>query len=609
LEILVAARRGLFFISQRQADAKLGSRSAISSPGRATVYTQVIESSQTSGEPPPGPQCWGNQTPAANLNSPKIGGWGAEKVSSEVGTDLCVQGRAVGAKHLGPDRVQSWRHPNAAPTSHATLNNLIAAAVSWGLIGSSLWPSPTLAASNPAPICPAQLSAQLDAIADQPQFARAHWGIWVQTLKADPAQRQVLYGRNADRLFVPASNVKLLTTAAVLQRFGPQHKLRTVVMADRADPSNSTLRLIGHGDPSLQDAQLQALAQQLQRRGIRRVTQLILDESDYQGDPVNPAWDWGDVQSADGALPTALILNGNVIGLKLAPQTLGQPLKIVWDDPADGAGLTIENRSRTVAAPAPEFTEVTRNSAGVVEITGQLQLGSPPEPDAMATPNPTRYFADHLQRTWTALGISIGPLTVIHQHSPMPPGWTEVARLESPPLAELIKTTHQQSDNLYAETLLRALGAAPAAAATQTDSTLAAGLQQVSAQLTALGVDPAGYVLADGSGLSRRNGVSPVALGQTLQGMHAQPWGQVYRGSLPIGGVSGTLADRLADTAGRIQAKTGTLTGVTALSGYASGDLPVVFSVILNQSTAPKADQRRAIDAMARLLSRLQSCP
>ena len=347
---------------------------------------------------------------------------------------------------------------------------------------------PVVAVNSPIPsICPAQLSAQIAAIADQPQFARAHWGIWVQTLNADSAQRQVLYSRNADRLFVPASNTKLLTTAAVLQKFGPQYRLRTVVLGhvtNPADPTAWTLRLVGQGDPSLQDGQLTALAQQLQRRGIRRVNRLILDDSHYSGDPVNPTWDWGDVQSADGALPTALILNGNVIGLKLAPQTLGQPLKITWDHPADVAGLTIENHSHTVAAPQPEFTDVTQTSAGVVQITGQLQIGSPPEPDAMVTPDPTRYFAEHLQRAWAAVGLPIGPLTVTHQPRQPPTGSVaEVAAIESPPLADLIKTTNQASDNLYAETLLRTLGAAPGAAATGR-STLAAGLNEISAQLT-----------------------------------------------------------------------------------------------------------------------------
>jgi serine-type D-Ala-D-Ala carboxypeptidase/endopeptidase (penicillin-binding protein 4) len=155
-------------------------------------------------------------------------------------------------------------------------------------------------------------------------------------------------------------------------------------------------------------------------------------------------------------------------------------------------------------------------------------VGSPPEADGLVVSDPTRYFADHLQRSWAAAGLPIGQLTLRHQRDPMAAGWTEVAAIASPPLADLVKTTNQQSDNLYAETLLRTLGAA---AETPATDTLEAGLEQVGRQLTALGVDPAGYALVDGSGLSRRNWISPRALGQTLQLINVQPQGALYRGS------------------------------------------------------------------------------
>jgi D-alanyl-D-alanine carboxypeptidase/D-alanyl-D-alanine-endopeptidase (penicillin-binding protein 4) len=138
------------------------------------------------------------------------------------------------------------------------------------------------------------------------------------------------------------------------------------------------------------------------------------------------------------------------------------------------------------------------------------------------------------------------------------------------------------------------------------------GLEVVKANLTQLGVDPANYVLVDGSGLSRRNLVTPEAFVETLRGMAKTPAGSVYRASLPVAGKSGTLKDRFQNTSaeGIVQAKTGTLTGVVSLSGYVNSPKyePLVFSIIVNQSEQPTTVVRQAIDEIVVLLTRLHRC-
>jgi D-alanyl-D-alanine carboxypeptidase/D-alanyl-D-alanine-endopeptidase (penicillin-binding protein 4) len=193
-------------------------------------------------------------------------------------------------------------------------------------------------------------------------------------------------------------------------------------------------------------------------------------------------------------------------------------------------------------------------------------------------------------------------------------GERELAAVESPPLSVLLVQTNRESNNLYAETLLRSLQASikrSLGAGANLDSS-ETGLNQVKATLTDLGIDPESYVLADGSGLSRQNLVSPEAIAKTLKLMAQTPQAAVYRASLPTAGVSGTLQRRFLNTAvqGNLQAKTGTLSGVSALAGYLNvpGYQPLVFSIMVNQSDRSTTALRQAIDEIVLLLTRLRYC-
>jgi serine-type D-Ala-D-Ala carboxypeptidase/endopeptidase (penicillin-binding protein 4) len=200
-----------------------------------------------------------------------------------------------------------------------------------------------------------------------------------------------------------------------------------------------------------------------------------------------------------------------------------------------------------------------------------------------------------------------------------PPAVTspELAFVESPPIAKLIEQTNQDSDNLYAEALLQTIGTIAQqrrpSQFTAEDTPTTAGLKTLATTLATIGVDRAGYELVDGSGLARLNRLTPTALVQTLQGMSRQPTRTVFQNSLPIAAQSGTLTHRFRNTpaAGIVQAKTGTLTGVASLSGYLQPPhyRPIVFSLLLNQSTLPAAKNREAIDAIVQILAQLKSCP
>ena len=461
----------------------------------------------------------------------------------------------------------------------------------------TLWLKPAAAQAG---ICPAQLSDKISAITNRSEFRRSRWGILVQTL----GDRQTLYAQDAERYFIPASNLKLLTTAAVLEVLGDRYTIRTSVY--QSDPG--VFRVVGRGDPGLTDAELDQLAKQIRDRHITQINQLIADDHYFQGDAINPTWEWEDVQSGYGAPVNSLILNENLIGLTLFPQSLGQPLRVVWDDPAEGTRWQIDNRSRTVAATAEESVQVGRDlERSQLNVRGQLRVGSKPETAAIAITQPSRYFLQRFKQALRQRGIQVAQSFVATE--PTETQGAEIAAVESEPLAKLIAEVNQQSNNLYAESLLRTLGVTQSPRA---DSSLDAGLEAMKKALFQLGIDSASYNLADGSGVSRHNWVTPETLVQTLQGMARSPNSAVYRNSLAVAGRIGSLQNRFLDTpvAGKFQGKTGFVSGSIALSGYLEPPdySPLVLSILINQFDRPTEEIREAIDEIVILLAQLQRC-
>jgi serine-type D-Ala-D-Ala carboxypeptidase/endopeptidase (penicillin-binding protein 4) len=453
-------------------------------------------------------------------------------------------------------------------------------------------------------ICPAQLAEAIASIVNAPSLHRAHWGILVETLEPNPV---TLYAQAADQYFTPASNVKLLITAAALTQLGSQFRIRTSLYQNETE--QRVVRVVGRGDPSLTDTELRQLAQQIAQRGIRQIDVLRVDDQYFRGDAINVTWEWEDIQAGYGAAVNSLILNQNAIGLTLIPQALGNPLQVVWDDPAIGQNWQIDNRSRTVAKNAPEFLQVGRDfDRPILRVAGQLQVGSASEPVAISVPQPTAYFAQRFRQILSDVGIQVQQVEVATDA--LSAQAVEIAGITSPALAELLIETNQHSNNLYAEALLRSLGQTQAPSG---GSSLESGLEVLQATLTRLGIAKDGYVLVDGSGLSRHNLISPKALVQTLQSMARSPDASTYRNSLSVAGRSGTLRHRFQDSVvqNHLQGKTGFISGAAALSGYLepSHYSPLAFSIIVNQFDRPIGEVQQAIDQVVEQLARVQPCP
>ncbi|BFM41247.1 probable D-alanyl-D-alanine carboxypeptidase [Synechocystis sp. LKSZ1] len=445
-------------------------------------------------------------------------------------------------------------------------------------------------------LCPADFRQRVDTHLQQPELAQAHWGILLQASD----EQEPLYARNADQLFVPASNVKLLTTAAALVALGPDYQFQTPIYASGQGPVLRQLRLVAQGDPSLSEDQLRATAESLKAKGVNRIQTLILEDSSDPTQDHPPSWEWDDLLYGYAPPINRAILNQNQVALTLTPGQPGEALNIRWSDPLAGAQFQVINRSRTALNPSrpPEIKGIY--GQGQLIISGELAPRAEADVTYLAIPKPRDYFLATWHQILVEQGIQIEAERI--ESSPTTEAQKLILVITSPPLSTLIQTTNQESNNLYAETLRQQL----ARLWPQDQNLLAQPLQQ-------LNIKASDYSLRDGSGLSRHNLASPRLLTQVLQNLQASPWATVYKQSLPVAGQTGTLKSRFLNTdlAGNLTAKTGTLGGVVSLSGYLSRkDASLLtFSILVNNARTPLPELRQALDKILALAYQTGPCP
>jgi serine-type D-Ala-D-Ala carboxypeptidase/endopeptidase (penicillin-binding protein 4) len=465
--------------------------------------------------------------------------------------------------------------------------------------------STTQTQTTPA-ICPTQLSTAINEIIDRPELKRYRWGIVVKSLNGT----DLLYNREGDRLFTPASNVKLITTAVALRQLGVSTRLRTSVYQLPSTGNAANLLVVGRGDPTLTLTQLQSIAQQLQQRGTKQVAQISFDDGYFRGEQTNGDWEWGDL-STDYAPPiNNLMLGQNTLSLIVRPKQVGEPLSYTWSNPTLNS-WQIDNQTLTVASTQDTGVgAIAVFGKPLLRLTGTLGVNGEAAKIDLPVANPSVSFVNAFRQSLNQAGISVGVTQLVlgQSFSSLP----EIASISSPTIGELIKETNLKSNNIYAEVLLKSIGRSHPQHANGSDDTTSFGISMVKQRLTELGVNPQSYRLDDGSGLSRHDLVTPSAFTQLLTAMANTPEGKVYRDSLPVAGVSGTLKNRMKGTAaqGIVQAKTGSMAGIISLSGYMNSPKysPLVFSIILNQHDRPTAEMSKVIDRVVVTLARLKQC-
>ncbi|MEL6909652.1 MAG: D-alanyl-D-alanine carboxypeptidase/D-alanyl-D-alanine-endopeptidase [Cyanobacteria bacterium J06598_4] len=447
---------------------------------------------------------------------------------------------------------------------------------------------------QPKKICDRDLDQAIAQVINRPQLKRSRWGIEVQTLAGDS-----LYSLDGDKFFNPASAAKLLVSAAGILELGAQYRIETPIYSGGTPPVLDSLRFKGQGDPTISSQSLKDIVHQLQDKGIKRIENLIIDDSYFAPPAINPTWEWVDVHSYFATAANSTILNQNTVTLTLLPQEIGQPVKFWWNDAIAASQWQVINQATTGETDIEYAVEIDGDlGKPLLKLRGELAVNERPDVWDLAVVDPAQYFLETLRLYLSQGGIKVDRGIVVEQQETYVD--TKLTAIDAPPLSKILAGINQESNNLYAEVLGKIL-----AQKMQVDTSIDA----VNQTLERLGIDSENYVLIDTSGLSRQNLVTPQTLVAVLQLMSQD---SDYRESLAVAGTSGTLKRRFVDTPiqGKLWAKTGTLTGVGALSGYLQTQHRglLAFSVLVNNSELEHREIRRAIDEIVVILNRLQQC-
>jgi D-alanyl-D-alanine carboxypeptidase/D-alanyl-D-alanine-endopeptidase (penicillin-binding protein 4) len=504
-------------------------------------------------------------------------------------------------------------------------------------------PSPSPAprvAITPARTLP-ELQARISEILAKPELASAMVGIKVVSLDTN----RVLFEENAAKLLRPASNMKLYTVAAALDRLSPDYRFSTSVYASTPPDARGTVRgnltIYGRGDPSIAARfnngdyfkAIDDLATRIAAAGVKRVEgDIVGDESYFVGPKYGAGWNWEDLTWYYGAEITPLTVNDNALDLFIKPGlAVGQPA-VITTGPPDPL-LTIVNKVETSAKGVRREISIHRGlNENTITIKGTIPLEDRGYTGGIGISHPALLFIYLLRNSLAQKGVvisgksrttgeisqpaSIMDVPAVFNTGVPSPFSNEIATLQSPPFSVIAAQTLKPSQNLYTELILRTLGkVAPPPATTsnlgQTSEEL--GIEAVKSFLKTVGIRPEALNLDDGSGLSRNDMITAEASVQLLTFMSKHRYANVFRDALPIGGVDGTLRNRFRGTPAEnnVRAKTGSLSSAVSLGGYvttAAGE-KLAFSIMVNNYPRDVEPRSSCIDPIAVLLASFAGKP
>ncbi|MEK6611389.1 MAG: D-alanyl-D-alanine carboxypeptidase/D-alanyl-D-alanine-endopeptidase [Gemmatimonadota bacterium] len=488
---------------------------------------------------------------------------------------------------------------------------------------------PSRAAGRPSPaLTRAVLRASIDSLVADPMFRNSHLGLLV----VEPVTGDTIYSHNAGKLFMPASNQKLLTGSTALVQLGAGYRFTTAFLSS-SPVTDGVLRgdlvVAGRGDPSVSDAMmgdamlpLRAAAESLYSRGVREIAGFVVKGGNAFPDTTIGAWDWQNLDTPSGAAVDELMFNegfarvtvyggdlpGDAVRVRTAPARTVPNIAVdfVTTDPATvpagparpgGAGGTRGGGARSGAVRA--VTDL-RGTLPVVHLAGWVAPR-----DSVVTRVTLREPASAWLQAFAEALASRGIMVrggIVRSPDATLAGQPVLFTLSSPTLGEILPKFLKPSQNQIGEILLRTLGLERAGAGTA-DS----GRRVVERQMIAFGADSDGVVVRDGSGLSRHDYVTPEAIVKLLDAMRKRDDFKVFYDALPIGGVDGTIANRMRNTPaqGNVHAKTGTVDKSHSLSGYvttADGRL-LLFSFQHNNYTTSNQQVERVQDWIAAKLA------
>lgn len=441
-----------------------------------------------------------------------------------------------------------------------------------------------------------ELRDQLDDSFNDPNFSNAFWGVFVKSLKTG----EVIYKRNADKLFTPASNMKLFTSSAALLLLGTSYVYTTDIFANGII-KNGTLQgdliVQGTGDPTISkrfsDGNptkiFEAWADSLVSHGIYEITGNIYgDDTAFDNVGLGKGWFWDNESYWYSAPSGALSLNDNTIEIIVEPNEINFPA-IVKSLP-NTSHVNIISKVLTVDDNSEQSIQISRlRGTNLISVNGTIRMNSSPYKEYVSIADPTIYFLTVLKEVFERKNISvkgrIGSIDsadkiIINENLSL------LFTQESVPLFLILKELNKNSNNFYAEQILKTIGYEIIGFGTYEN-----GVKACKELFNSMGINSENMVMADGSGLSSLNLVTPRQIVTLLSFMNRTDEFNAFYDSLPIGGVDGTLIDRMKKTSAEynVRAKAGYTNNTSSLSGYittAGGEL-LAFSILVNNFLVP----------------------
>lgn len=496
--------------------------------------------------------------------------------------------------------------PNSPAPARATraLTATLSLLTALGLAGVAAAPAE---AAVPDP----RLTARLTAVMTDSRVQRADSGAVV----LDAGSGAVLYSRAAGRALMPASTTKVATAAAAMHSLGPTYRFATEVYrrARLVDGRvQGHLYLKGYGDPTTRQSDFRSLAEQVRAAGIRRFTgSLVVDATYFDATRYNPGWSTGYADDYYAAETSGLTvapdgdLNSGTVIINYAPGRQGAKATVTTTPAAAARYVRIDNRTTTGSATSSSTVTARRShGSNTITVSGRMPRGRPTGHTLVTVHRPELYAAAVLRAELAKVGVSVAGVTVTRA---LPATKRHrLARDTSMTLSDLLVPFLKLSNNAHAEALTKAMAAR---ARPGTPGSWPVGLAVTTTYLRSLGVPMAGVSLTDGSGLTRRNRLTALALATTLHKVRTEPWFGRFYAALPVAGnpdrmVGGTLRSRMTGTAAadNARAKTGTLTGVTALGGYVRGrdGRPYVYAMLSTYSgSSPRPVENTLVVTLA----------
>jgi len=461
----------------------------------------------------------------------------------------------------------------------------------------------------------ARFAARAESLLNVSPVNKGEWGVLI----VDAATDATLYEQNGDKYFLPASNMKLLTTALALDKLGTSYRFRTTVETNgTVSPEgrlSGDLILVGRGDPNLSNRKfpfdtkeefegppekaLAELADAVAARGVKEISgDIVGDDSYFPRERYPDGWEIDDMVWEYGAAISAIVVNDNTVALTLTAGEKPGDRVAALVEPATSE-FTVTNELLTSGkAEKADLTLKREPASATVVVSGTLPAKSSPRKLLLAIQEPALQAAGMLARLLAARGITIyGNIRAVHEPDPNEATRVVLAEHLSMPLGDSVKLVNKISQNLHTEVLLRTAARQQGRWATPDDL-----MKFPEVFYLETGIVPGDIVQADGSGLSRHDLVTPRAFVALLQYAQKQPWFSAFYASLPVAGVDGTLSDRMkkGGIAGRIHAKTGSVTHVRSLSGYADtpGGRRLIFSFLSNNQNVRNHEVHDALDGL-----------